>query len=93
MPTRRRFLQIERDALLVAVEAVEELAVVAAVAVAKEERPDPARHVAAIGRVLDLDDFGAEIGHLHRAVRPGAVLLDRDDPEAGQNGKHVSSAF
>jgi hypothetical protein len=47
-----------------------------------------AGHVTAIGRVLDLDDFGAEIGQLHRAVRPGAILLDRDDPQAGEDGKH-----
>src|SRR5438477_12675168 len=64
---RARFLEIEGDALLVAVEAVKELAVVGAVAVAEEERSDMAGHVAAIGRVLDLDHLGAEIGQLHRA--------------------------
>jgi hypothetical protein len=78
---RRGFLQIERDALLVAVEAVEELAVVRPLPIAKKERPDPPRHVAAIGRVLDLDHLGAEIGQLHRAVRPSPILLDRDNPE------------
>jgi hypothetical protein len=77
----RGFLQIERDALLVAVEAVEELAVVALVAVAEEERADMAGHVTIIGRVLDLDHLGAKIGQLHRAIRPGPILLDRDNPE------------
>src|SRR5207302_4839047 len=39
---RGGFLQIERDALLVAVEAVEELAVVAPLALAEKEWPDMA---------------------------------------------------
>ena len=82
---RGGFLQVERDAFLVAVKAVEELAVVALVTVAEKERPDPTRHIAAIGRVLDLDNLGAEIGQLHRAVRPGPVLLDRDNPKAGEH--------
>ena len=92
-PARRRLLQIERDALLVAVEAVKELAVVALVAVAEEKRPDAARHVAAIGRVLDLDDLRAEIGQLHRTVWSHAILLDRDNPEAGEHREHHHTLF
>ena len=80
---RRRLLQIEGETFFVAVEAVEELAVVALVAVAEKERADAARHVAAIGRVLDLNDFRAEIGQLHRAVRPRAILLNRNHAQAG----------
>src|SRR5207302_10535566 len=87
---RRRILQIEGETFFVAVEAVEELAVVALVAAAKKERADAPRHVAAIGRVLDLNDFRAEIGQLHRAVRPRAILLDRNHAQAGKNGKHPS---
>src|SRR4051794_8181504 len=87
-----RLLQVEREALLIAVEAVEELAVVAPVAVAEKERADPARHVAAVGRVLDLDDLGAEIGQLHRAVGARPILLDRNDPKTGKGRQHVSSS-
>src|SRR5829696_8340819 len=70
---RGRLLEV-CDALLVPVEAVEELAVFRT----DEIRPDPPRHVAAIGRVLDLDDLGTEIGQLHRSVRPRAILLERN---------------
>ena len=47
-------------------------------------RPDRAAHVAALVRVLDLDHLGAEVGELHGAERPGAVLLDREDAHAGE---------
>ena len=47
-------------------------------------RTDAAAHVAAVGRVLDLDDLGAEIGELHRAVRARAILLDGDDAHSGK---------
>ena len=90
---RRRLLQIEGETFFVAVEAVEELAVVALVAVAEKERADAARHVAAIGRVLDLDDFRAEIGQLHRAVRPRAILLDRNHAQAGKHREHHHTWF
>jgi len=89
---RLRLLEIERDAFLVAVEAVEELAVVAPLPIAEKERPDMAGHVAAIGRVLDLDHLGAEIGQLHRAIWPGAILLDRDDPQPGKDREHHLSS-
>ena len=65
---------------LVAVEAFEEMAVVRA----EEMRADVARHVAVLARVLDLDDLGAQIGELHGAVGAGAVLLYRDDAQAGK---------
>src|SRR6185437_13022023 len=71
-------LEVERQAALVAVEALKEVTVV----LTQEERPDAARHVAALGGVLDLDDLGAQIGELHRAIGSGAVLLDGDDAHA-----------
>jgi hypothetical protein len=49
---------------------------------------DAAGHIAVVGRVFDLPHLGAEIGKLHRAVWPGAILLDCNDPEAGEDGLH-----
>ena len=43
-------------------------------------RPDLARRIA-VGR-LDLDHLGAELGQEHRAVGPGAELLERQDAHA-----------
>ena len=57
---------------------------------AEEMRPDRAADVAAVRRVLDLDDLGAEVGEQHGAERAGAVLLDGEDAQAGE-GKHVRS--
>src|SRR5579863_9075776 len=50
--------EVERDRLLVAVERLEEMAVV----LAEEIRTNLAADVAALARVLDFDDLGAEIG-------------------------------
>ena len=69
-----RALQIEGQRLLVAIEGLEDLAVV----LAEEIRPDPARHVAAARAMLDLDHLGAHVGEMARAVRPRPVLLDRE---------------
>jgi hypothetical protein len=58
--------QVERDRLLVAIDAQ----VVRGHAAARVvRRPPGARHVA-LGRVLHLDDAGAEVGEEHRAERP-----------------------
>ena len=71
--------EVERERALVAVEALEEERVGPVLV-----RRDVARDVAADGRVLDLDHVGAEIGELHRPVRAGAELLDRDDANVGE---------
>ena len=43
-------------------------------------------------RVLDLQDFGAEVGQLQRAHGPGAVLLDGDDPDVGERECHAAAS-
>src|SRR5262245_17088676 len=73
-------LEIERQALLVPVEGLEELAVF----VAEEMRADVATDVAAVLVVLDLDHLGAEVGEVRGAERPRAVLLDGEHAQAGE---------
>src|SRR5262247_1098716 len=73
-------LEIERQALLVPVEGLEELAV----RVAEEMGADVATDVAAVLVVLDLDHLGAEIGEVGGAERPRAVLLDGEHAQAGE---------
>ena len=72
-------LEVERERLLAAVERleVERVAVVG-------ERPHLARDVAAHGRILDLDDLGAEVGEQLRAEGAGAELRDREHAQAGE---------
>ncbi|MNT08997.1 hypothetical protein D3C72_1437580 [compost metagenome] len=78
-------LEVERHAQLVAVEAVEQRAVVAEPAGAQ-----PAAKLAA-GR-LHLDDPGAHVGQQHGAGRPGADLGEVDDGQAVQCvAQHVRS--
>ncbi len=79
--------EIDGHALLVAIEAVKKLAV----AGREEVRPHGARHVAALRRVLDLDDLGALVGQEHGAERPGAVPLDgqHPDPFERQHGRYT----
>jgi hypothetical protein len=48
-----------------------------AVAGREEVRSDGAADIAAVRRILDLDDFGAEVGEMLCAERPRAVLLIR----------------
>jgi hypothetical protein len=55
----------------------------------EEMRPDRTADVAAVLEVLDLDDLGAEIGEVLRAEGTGAVLLDGDDPDAGERQAHA----
>jgi hypothetical protein len=71
-------LQVQRDALLVAVEGMEKLAVLGR----EEMRPDPPADVAAIARILDLDHLCAEVGEVERAPGSGAVLLDGEHAQA-----------
>ena len=84
---RLRAPEVERERALVAVEALEEERV-GALAVGR----DVARDVPSYGRVLDLDHVGAEIGELHRPVRAGAELLDRDDAHVGERPPHSSAS-
>src|SRR3546814_14691561 len=81
-------LQSDRQALLVVFQALVEQAVVAALAVVEEEGTDRARHVAAVGRVLQLDDPGADIGPVLRPPGTGAVLFDGEDADAFE-GPHA----
>ena len=73
-------LEVEREAPLVAVEALVEVAV----AGPEEERADPPPELAPLGRVLDLDDVGPEVREVGRAERTRAVLLHGEDPEPGE---------
>ncbi len=70
--------QVERDALLPQVEALEVLAVVRA----EKARPGVPADVAAGRRLLDLDDLGAEAGKEHRAVGAGAHVLHRENADS-----------
>src|SRR5262249_14878320 len=71
-------LQVERQALLIAVERLEEMAV----PIGKEMGPDRTSDVAPLGGVLNLEDFGTKVGKHHAAEGTGAVLLNRDDAQA-----------
>src|SRR3546814_8832312 len=62
--------------------ALVEQAVVAALAVVEEEGTDRARHVATVGRILQLDDLGADVGQVLRPPGTGAVLFDGEDADA-----------
>ena len=70
-----RMLQVEREAALVEVEALVKEAVV----IPQKIRPGRAREVAAGVGILNLDDIGAHVGEEHRAIGPGAELLERQD--------------
>src|SRR5215475_7390351 len=68
-PSRRR--EVQREALLVAVEGFIEEAVLALLV-----RHHIAAHVTARARVLDLDDLGAQVSQLQTPERTRAVLFD-----------------
>ena len=68
--------QVELDALLAAVEGLEEERVLAFL-----ERWHVPGHVPACPGVFDLDDLRAELGELERRPRPGAELLDRENAD------------
>ena len=77
LPLRR--FEIEGDRPLVEVEGLVEQAVV----VAEEERPGGAGGIAALWW-LDLDDLRPQLGKEHRSVRPGAILFEAEDADAGE---------
>jgi hypothetical protein len=76
---RLRVAEVERDALLAAVEGLEEQRVLAVL-----ERGHVAADVAAVRRVLELDHLRSQVGQLQRAPGPRAELLDRDDAHVGE---------
>jgi len=71
--------EVERDALLVPVERLEEQRVLALL-----ERRDVPPDIAAGARVLDLDHLGAEIGELQRSPGACTELLDRENADVGE---------
>ena len=73
-----RVLQIERDRALAGVDAVE------ARADAGQERRPPAARVVAPVRPLDLDDIGPQPSQRLAGERPGQVLRELEDLDAGE---------
>ena len=71
----RRVGEIEGDGSLVSVERLEEQRVVVA-SVRRYRTAD----IAVLGRVLDLDDVGAEVSEVQGTKRAGTVLLDGQNP-------------
>ena len=67
--------QIEYEAALVSIHALEEVAVVRA----REEGPNPAPELTALGGILDLDHLRPKVCKIGGPKRPCAVLLDRND--------------
>jgi hypothetical protein len=80
----RRLLEVDGQALLVAVDRHEARAVAV-----PSDRALPARRLALAGR-LELDDLGPEIGEVHGAEGRGHGLGEVDDAEAGQ-GLHATA--
>src|SRR6266508_3175186 len=78
-------LQVQREALLVAVEALE----IDAVLVSRIRR-HVAPHVTATCRLLDLDHLGAKVAQQHRRPRPGAILLGGEDADSCQRWRRGS---
>ena len=75
-------LEVEREALLAAVEGLEEQAVVATEEMGPRLAGIVAAGAARACRRLDLDDLRAHVGHVQRTERSGAVLLHRENPDA-----------
>jgi hypothetical protein len=73
-------LEIEGERLLPAVERLEVERVAAG-----RVRPHVASDVAPDGRILDLDDLGAQVGQQLGAEGPGPELRDGDEAQAGQH--------
>ena len=70
--------EVERDALLVAVERLE----VQAVAVADREGSDVACRIAAVAGALDLHDVRTEVAEQRRRERAGTELTNGQDANA-----------
>ena len=68
--------QVDTDAALVPVEHLEKQAVLA-ILVWRNIAAD----IAATARILDLDDFGTQIGQVDASEWTGTVLLDRENPD------------
>src|SRR5439155_245451 len=80
--------EIQRDAARAAVERL----VVEAVAPGRVvEGRHGARLVAARGRVLHLDDLGAQVGEKHEAVRPRPELREGEDADAVERERAVDT--
>src|SRR5689334_28354 len=75
--------EIEREALLVAVERFEEERILTLA-----KRGDVPANVPERRWVLDLDHLRAEIGKLQRSPWAGAELLQRDNPDIGERQAH-----
>src|SRR5690606_13197574 len=81
-------LQVEREAALVAVEGMEEMAVVRA----EEVGAYVAAYVAPFRRILDLDHLGTEVCQVGRAERAGPILFHCEDAHASQRRRTVRLA-
>src|SRR5262249_6329595 len=75
-----RVLQIESEAPLIAIEGLVKVAVPRP----EKLRPDRTPNTPAIMKILDLDHLGAEIGKVLGTEGSCTILLDRDDPHAGE---------
>ena len=83
MPLRLRLLEIERQALLVAVDAEEIRAFFA------DERRSPAARIVSPAGLLDLDDARAHVGEQHRAVRARENARQVDDEQAVERRRGI----
>ena len=79
-----RLLEVERHALLVAVDAHEVRAL------ARLERRTPAACIVALAGLFDLDDPCPEVGEKHRAVRPGEHPGEVEDGDT-LKGRHMAN--
>ena len=72
--------QIEREAPLIAIEGVMEMAI------ARPEiiRANAAPNITTLGRVFDFNDLSTHIGQQHGSEGPGAILLNRQNGHAIQ---------
>lgn len=77
--------QVQRHRALVAIERLEEVAVV----LAKEVRPHRSADITAIARILDLDHLSAHVGELHGTEWPRTVLLHRQDAHTRERQRHT----
>jgi hypothetical protein len=75
--------KVERDAVLVAIERLEEEGVLLLL-----EGRDIATDVTAGARILDLDDLCPQVGKLHGRPWAGAELLDRDHSDVLERERH-----
>src|SRR6185369_16050112 len=84
--TAARVLEVQRDALLVPVDAEKVRAL------RSQKRRSPVSRVVAAARLFDLYDARAEIREHHRAVRPGEHARQIKDGRAGQRS-HATGLY